>query len=271
MKKFAVFGNPIAHSLSPDIHQMFAVAADMAIEYTRECAEPAAFENDVNRFFNDPQAVGCNVTVPFKTRAYAMADVTDHAAAAAGAVNTFMMRDNTLYGYNTDGVGLVRDLQAQDISLENKTILLLGAGGAARGVIFPLLDAGVANIKILNRTASKAQTLVEQVDSAKVKVTTGMNEGVTADLVINSTSAGLTDDLPTGLSPAVFRACELAYDMVYGVQDTAFMTYAKEHGATRQSDGLGMLVEQAAEAFRLWTDVDPKTSSVKQAIRRQLT
>lgn len=248
---------------------MFAAAADIAIQYTRECAEPAAFENDVNRFFNDPQAVGCNVTVPFKTRAYAMADVTDHAAAAAGAVNTLMMRDNTLYGYNTDGVGLVRDLKALGMSLEGKTVLLLGAGGAARGVIFPLIDAGVTDIVILNRTVSKAQALVEQIDSKKVKAVSDMDEQISANLVINSTSASLAGELPQGISPSVFRSCELAYDMVYGKEHTTFMAYAKEHGTTRQADGLGMLVEQAAEAFRLWTDVDPETQSVKDALRGQ--
>lgn len=248
---------------------MFAVAADMTIQYTRECAEPAAFENDVNRFFNDPQAVGCNVTVPFKTRAYALAEVTDHAAAASGAVNTLMMKDNTLYGYNTDGVGLVRDLQALGICPEGKTVLLLGAGGAARGVLYPLLDAGVANITILNRTASTAQTLVGQIDSDKVQVASATDSGVSADLVINSTSASLAGELPQGLQPTAFSTCELAYDMVYGAADTAFMAYAREHGATRQADGLGMLVEQAAEAFRLWTDVDPETRSVKETLRRR--
>ncbi|GGW96165.1 shikimate dehydrogenase [Alteromonas halophila] len=269
MKKFAVFGNPIAHSLSPDIHQMFAESCDQDIQYSRICAGEDTFEDEVRGFFDDPNAVGCNVTVPFKTRAFVMADVKDDAACVARALNTLMKVDGKYFGYNTDGMGLVRDLAALDISLQGKQVSLLGAGGAARGVIMPLLNAGVEKVAIINRTLAKAQALVDEVADTRVQVASPDQAG--GQLIINSTSASLHHELPQGVAPTLFTRCEMAYDMVYASQPTSFMKYACEYGAENQADGLGMLVEQAAAAFHIWTGCNPATFDVKERLRARLS
>ncbi len=244
---------------------MFADQYQMDIEYTRICAMKETFEQEVTAFFHTAHTTGCNITVPFKTRAFEMADETDAAASAARAVNTLMQKHGRLYGYNTDGAGLVRDLASYNLSLTAKRVLLVGAGGAARGVIKPLLDAGVTAIVIANRTPANARELVSQANDPRVTVADTTTEG--ADLIINSSSASLHNTLPDCMSPSWFSECELAYDMVYQNQPTVFMQYAREQGATLQADGLGMLVEQAAEAFRIWTGLDPDTAGIKSHLR----
>ncbi|NMH60593.1 shikimate dehydrogenase [Alteromonas ponticola] len=267
MKKLAVFGNPVAHSLSPTIHQMFAKSCGEIISYTKiECA-PASFAQSISDFFLDPQAVGCNITMPFKQEAYRLTQAhCDPYAEYAEAVNTLFYNEK-LCGYNTDGIGLVSDLIAQVSSLQGSSVLLIGAGGAARGVVVPLLDAGVKELYISNRTGEKAQRLVEQFSRNEVQaILTDELTSKKFDVVVNCTSASLHNQLPD-LGRLNLGNCELVYDMVYGSQPTVFMDYASTNGAPRVSDGLGMLVGQAAEAFYVWTGKRPDTAEVQVALR----
>lgn len=265
--RYAVFGNPVSHSLSPKIHALFAAQTAQDMTYEAICAPQDRFADAVNAFIvaGDGAAKGANVTVPFKLAAFRLADVLTPRAAAAGAVNTLSFSDNRIQGDNTDGAGLVRDLTANlGVSLGGLRVLVLGAGGAAQGVILPLREQQPAEIFIANRTAEKAQKL-----SAVFEVSGGGFEALNArtfDVVINATSAGLTGaDLPT---PS-FSPNALAYDMVYGRQ-TPFMQAARAAGA-RVADGLGMLVEQAAEAFFVWRGVRPETAPVLTALRAELS
>lgn len=270
MKKFAVFGNPIAHSVSPTIHQMFAKSCNLDIQYDKLLAPLDGFESAVQQFFGDDQCMGCNVTVPFKQRAFAMADATSAAAAAAQAVNTLKrMPDGTLYGDNTDGVGLVADLRNNGVQLQGARVLLLGAGGAARGAIHPLLDAGVAKLLVANRTQSTVQTLVDGIADVRVEVAKQNDLPDTVDVIINSTSASLHGTIPEGVPESLFAGCQATYDMVYGTQPTVFLVHAKKHGCPVCLDGLGMLVEQAAAAFTIWTGEQPDTAPVIAHLRAQ--
>lgn len=271
MKKFAVFGNPIAHSLSPEIHQMFGKSVGIDLSYEKRQVEAGQFKCAVNAFFEEPGAEGCNVTVPFKQEAFELADQTDKAATLAGAVNTLQKQGSKLLGYNTDGLGLVNDLLSCGIALDTKHVLLLGAGGAARGVIHPLLEAGVSHITILNRTRETAEKLVETINDRRVAVyAPGQYNNKAADIIVNSTSASLHGNVPDGVNEHVLRNTGTAYDMVYGKQPTAFMQYAERCGVPVRVDGLGMLVEQAASAFYLWTGYKPQTESVKKALREKI-
>lgn len=269
MKKFAVFGNPIAHSVSPTIHQMFAKNCGETISYEKVLVPLDDFEQALSSFFSDPMAMGCNVTVPFKQQAFELASDNSSAARAAQAVNTlFKDGSGDIHGYNTDGMGLVRDLIAHGTELKDKRILLIGAGGAARGAIMPLIDESPASIAVFNRTRSKAQEMVDTLSHDRLAVIDKHNlNDFAADIVINSTSASLSNTLPDGVSPQLFTHCELAYDMAYGKSRTVFMEYAQQHGARKQLDGLGMLVEQAAAAFTIWTDKSPDTAPVIQFLR----
>ncbi len=269
MKKFAVFGNPIAHSVSPTIHQMFAKSCGEDIGYEKILVPLDSFAEALESFFSDPQAVGCNVTVPFKQQAFEIAIDNSSAAKAAQAVNTLSKDSHgKIHGYNTDGMGLVRDLIAHDTDIKGKRILLIGAGGAARGAVMPLIEQFPAAIAVFNRTKEKA---IEMVDSLSHELLTVVDKTAVndfaADIVINSTSASLSNALPEGVTPELFAGCELAYDMAYGKQRTTFMEYAEQHGARQQLDGLGMLVEQAAAAFTIWTAKSPDTAPVIQYLR----
>lgn len=270
MLKFAVFGNPIAHSLSPTIHQMFARDCDLTISYEKRLAQIGQFNEEVTRFFADDEVIGCNVTVPFKLDAYQLAVVEDKAAQLAGAVNTLFRREGKLFGYNTDGIGLVNDLLNQEVTLAGAHVLLLGAGGAARGVIHPLLEAGVASLTICNRTEQKAQVLVEQASDERVSATSYASlEGENFDLVINSTSSSLSDEkLP--VPNQLLAQTKAVYDMVYSKSLTPFLLQAEAAGTAKLLDGLGMLVEQAAAAFTIWTGQRPDTNAVLQYMREQL-
>ena len=266
-ERYAVFGNPVSHSLSPKIHALFAAQTGQAMTYEAICAPLDGFAGAVHAFIvaGEGVAKGANVTVPFKLEAYSLADALTPRAAAAGAVNTLSFTVAGIQGDNTDGAGLVRDLTANlGVSLSGLRILVLGAGGAAQGVILPLCEQNPAEIFIANRSADKAQKL-----AAVFGVTGGgfdaLNER-TFDLVINATSAGLTGAV---LPAPSFSPNALAYEMVYGRQ-TPFMQAARAAGA-RVADGLGMLVEQAAEAFFVWRGVRPKTAPVLAALRAELS
>lgn len=260
---YAVAGNPISHSKSPLIHQHFAEQAQQQIHYGRLQPDLKGFAVAAKSFFA-AGGKGMNVTVPFKLDAQALADVLTSRAQLAGAVNTLWIEDGKMYGDNTDGAGLVRDLLAQGLALNSARILLVGAGGAARGVIGPLLEQAPKCLVIANRSNAKADELVKIFADLAGKYEVALESRTLADLenpaitqypfdlVINATAAGLTDESPLSAKAAgnIFVPSSFAYDMVYG-KTTALMQQALQRGA-RVSDGLGMLVEQAADAFLLW-------------------
>ena len=264
---YAVAGNPISHSKSPAIHQRFAEQSKQAIHYGR--LQPAIGEfAKVAKSFFAAGGKGMNVTVPFKLDAQVLADVLTPRAKLAGAVNTLWIKEGKIYGDNTDGAGLVRDLVAQGIQIRGARILLLGAGGAARGVMGPLLEQEPAQLIVANRSSAKADELVGlfhdfannhhvQLEShTLLDLEDHTNTPLAFDLVINATAAGLSDQSPLTAKAVshVFVPSSFAYDMVYG-KTTAFMQQALHRGA-RVSDGLGMLVEQAADAFLIWRGAD---------------
>lgn len=265
---YAVFGNPIAHSKSPIIHAAFARQTGQDISYSALLAPIDGFSEAVAAFAA-AGGLGANVTVPFKEQAYALAHRYTPRARAAGAVNTLKFDADVIVGDNTDGAGLVRDLAANlGMQLAGKRILLMGAGGAARGVILPLLEQNPASLSIVNRSPDKAlalATALSPLTGPTLLSGCGYPDltGV-FDLVINATAASLAGDLPP-LPQGIFAPDALAYDMMYG-KDTPFLAFARNHGA-RTADGLGMLVEQAAEAFWVWRGVRPATSPVIQMLR----
>lgn len=269
--RYAVFGNPIAHSKSPRIHALFAVQTGEAVEYSALLSEPGKFAQDVRKFQMDG-GKGCNITVPFKQEAWALADELADYAARAGAVNTLAFRaDGSLYGANTDGIGLVRDLQRNhDIRLQGKNILLLGAGGAVRGVLQPILETQPESLFIANRTADKALELAQ--DFAEFgQVSGGGFADIQGqfDLIINGTAASLQGELPP-LPEGCLVAGGYAYDMMYSARPTAFVEWGRAQGAAQALDGLGMLVEQAAEAFFIWRDIRPDTQAVLKKLGEEL-
>jgi shikimate dehydrogenase len=259
--RYAVIGNPVAHSSSPAIHAEFARATGQDIEYTRIESPLDGFAQAVERW-RLGGGKGLNVTLPFKEEAFRLCRKTSERAKAAQAVNTLRFEDG--FGDNTDGVGLVRDLRDNlAVPLKGRALLLLGAGGAAQGVVGALLEAGVARLAIANRTASKAQALAARFPPARAVGFETLG-GERFDIIVNATSAGLADEAAP-LPAAVFRPGALAYDMVYG-RDTPFLAAARSAGA-RTSDGFGMLVEQAAESFYVWRGVRPVTRPVLEKLR----
>jgi len=277
---YAVAGNPIAHSKSPAIHRRFAEQTAQAMQYGTLMPELGAFATVATAFFA-AGGKGMNVTVPFKLDAQALADVLTPRAALAGAVNTLWQQDGVLHGDNTDGAGLVRDLQAQGIALSNAAICILGAGGAARGVLGPLLEQNPKSIVIANRSIDKARELQTafhtMADAQGVELTVcPVNElgsqpsHAAIDLIINATAAGLSNDSPISdaIAKRIFRPTAFAYDMVYG-KITHFMQQAINQGS-RVSDGLGMLVEQAADAFLLWRGSSLATQLDARAVLDEL-
>ncbi|GGP28212.1 shikimate dehydrogenase [Silvimonas amylolytica] len=271
--RYVVIGNPIAHSKSPQIHAAFAAQYALAdFSYERLLAPLEDFDGTVRSFVAEG-GKGCNVTVPFKEAAYELATHLTDRAAVAGAVNTLKLQDDgTLLGDNTDGVGLVTDV-LRHTTLTDKRVLVLGAGGAARGVLLPLASARPAAITVANRTAAKAVDLAGllQPHAGGVALTGTGFDGIKGefDVIINATSASLGGErvpLPEG----AFAPGALAYDMMYGKEETAFLAQAREAGVTRRVDGLGMLVGQAAEAFRLWTGRTPDVEPVLAMMRAGL-
>jgi shikimate dehydrogenase len=267
--RYAVFGNPIAHSKSPQIHARFAEQTGQALMYTAEHIEENDFEAAVERFLQG-DGKGLNITVPFKERAWALAQWRSERAELAGAVNTlYRLDDSRIAGDNTDGVGLVRDLADNNgVTLNGARVLVLGAGGAVRGVLQPLLAAGVASILVANRTLARAETLAE-LFAADGRVQACGFDQVPAeafDLIINGTSASLQGELPP-IPAATVCAQTACYDMMYAAEPTPFCRWASELGAEHVIDGLGMLVEQAAESFRIWRGVQPQTAPVINDLR----
>jgi len=272
--RYAVIGNPIAHSKSPLIHAAFARETGQDLEYGRILGDPDDFPGAVRRFLASGGR-GLNVTLPFKEAAFALAEELSPAAASAGAVNTLIvLEEGRLRGDNTDGVGLIRDLDANHgFAFQGKRLLLLGAGGAARGVLRPLLGTGLASLTLANRTAARAEELLASFPVIG-RVRPPMDAGGFAalagrrfDLIINATSAGLDGSVPE-IPAACLAPGGWTYDMLYGDQPTAFCLWGRSHGAALALDGLGMLVEQAAESFWLWRGVRPSTASVIAALRQ---
>lgn len=269
--RYVVIGNPIEHSKSPAIHTQFAIQTQQALSYERLLVPLDGFEIAIKELVASGVR-GANVTLPFKLDAFQIATDLTPRARAAGAVNTLKFIGDKILGDNTDGVGLVRDIMVNaGISLRGSRILLLGAGGAARGVILPLLSELPSQLVVANRTVQKAEDLLTQFHGHLVALEASSFEALSGDfdVVINATSASLSDNLPT-ISSSLLSEQSFVYDMMYGAQPTRFMQWAAEQKSILR-DGLGMLVEQAAESFELWRGVRPDTAPVYALLRSQLT
>lgn len=260
---YAVIGNPIAHSLSPFIHTEFSRQTGQEMQYEALLAPLDSFIKTIDEF-RHRGGKGMNVTVPFKLEAYNLVTRLTERAKMAQAVNTLKFNKDHLFGDNTDGIGLKRDITLNlGFTIENKRILLMGAGGAARGVVLPLLEDQPKLLFIANRTKSKAQALHQQF-AAYGNLESGSFDDVSGEnfhIIINATSASLQNALPP-LPPQVFSDKSLAYDMMYRKKLTPFLEFAQQQGATYLADGIGMLVEQAAESFFLWRGIRPETKCV---------
>jgi len=266
MDRYGVFGNPIEHSLSPIIHSQFAKQTGLDIKYEKILAPLDGFAKTAQMFISQG-AKGFNITVPFKIEAFNLATQCSLNAQTAGAVNTIKKNGNELMGENTDGIGLVNDLTKNlNISLNGKTVLILGAGGATRGILLPLLNQQPKRLMIANRTASKAIDLAKDFSIYGNTCGFGLDKvkNDPVDIIINATSASLDGQMPdiaTGVANGA-----ICYDLMYGAQ-TPFMDWAKANNAKMIVDGLGMLVEQAAAAFKFWTGKQPNTQEVIKNLR----
>jgi shikimate dehydrogenase len=262
-------GNPVAHSKSPLIHAAFARQTSQDLEYTAMRVEPGSFDTAVREFFA-AGGKGLNITVPFKQEAWALAESLSDHARLAEAVNTLLIDANgKLAGHNTDGPGLVRDITVNNGGqLAGKRLLVLGAGGATRGILQPLLGEKPAGIVVANRTRSKAETLAQVFSGLGNISACGLEElpGESFDFVINATAASLQGDLPP-LPAGLLRKEAWCYDLMYANEPTIFCRWAARENAARVIDGLGMLVEQAAEAFLLWRGVRPQTAGLLKQLR----
>lgn len=269
MNKYAVIGNPIKHSKSPQIHAAFAQQEDVNIDYQRILANADDFTQTVNRFFSNG-GVGLNVTVPFKIDAYQQCVRVNEYAQAAKAVNTISINESKQWiGANTDGIGLLRDLKDNlDISIENKNILILGAGGATRGILLPLLQEQPNSIIIANRTVEKATELANVFNKFGIVQGCGYEavEKKPFDVIINATSASLDDTLPP-ISEKVVNQQSVCYDLAYSDEATTFMSWANQLGVKQTYDGIGMLIEQAAESYYIWRGYKPSTKEVFNLLR----
>lgn len=269
--QYAVFGNPINHSKSPVIHRQFAEQSGQDLHYAKQLVAVDEFVKAAQDFFAQG-GKGLNVTVPFKIEAFHFAQQLTARAQRAGAVNTLAVQnDGTILGDNTDGIGMVHDMHNLGWELEGKRILILGAGGAVRGILQPVLAEYPAEVVIANRTFAKAQELAAHFhDLGNVQSQTFEQLSEEKfDIVINGTSASLTGDLPP-LPAYLLNHDACCYDLMYGAEPTVFMRWAQQHGAAKIADGLGMLVGQAAEAFYLWRHIRPEVVPVIMALRRQL-
>lgn len=267
MDRYAVFGNPIGHSKSPFIHTQFAAATGQQLTYEAILTPVDDFADSWRRFAA-AGGKGANITVPFKQQAFLLAQEVSASARRAGAVNTLYIDSNgRLCGDNTDGRGLVADLNRLGIKLDSAVVLLLGAGGAARGVIGPLLDAGVARLVLANRTVSKAEVIADSFDDRVTACGLGQIPQDKYQLVINATSTGLSGERPVITAQHLLH-CRMAYDMAYAKEPTIFLQWAKTYGVPHQADGLGMLVAQAAEAFYIWRGIKPDIDPVLALLRQ---
>jgi len=270
-KHFAVIGNPIHHSLSPQIHRAFAKETGLHIEYEAILSPLDEFKNTIHKLIAQKLS-GVNVTLPFKKEAYELASQHSNHAKIAEAINTLEFKNDQIIGHNTDGIGLVRDLEQNlNVDLKRKKILLIGAGGAAEGVIYSLLEKELSELTLTNRTIEKSHVIQNKMDvHAKsfdvnlnvIEITKCPNQYF--DLIINATSTSL-NNTDLAINHKVFHKGSLAYDMMYG-KETSFIREAQSQGS-KTSDGLGMLVEQAAEAFFIWHHIKPKTKPLIEFLR----
>ena len=269
--QYAVFGYPVTHSLSPMIHTLFAEQTGEQITYDKIQVEGSF--NAALQHFIEGGGKGANVTLPHKQDAFAMADELSPRARVAGAVNTLIITKDRVKGDNTDGIGLVSDLRSQMGTIADLRVLMIGAGGAARGVLGPLFEAGVKQIHLANRTPHKAEKLAATFTRYGTIVGGSLAEIPTHqsfDIVINSTSSSVTGQHPD-MDPQAFAGAKLVYDMYYHKDDTAFMQFAKSYAPqVPVSDGLGMLVGQAAESFYLWRGVRPRIQPITARLVAQL-
>ena len=269
--RLAVFGHPVAHSLSPRIHAAFGTQSGHTVDYRAIDAAPELFAAALQHFAAEG-GTGANVTLPLKEGAYALANTCSERARRAGAVNTLIREGEAWHGDNTDGTGLVRDLtDRQGLDLRGRRTLLIGAGGAARGVAPALLDAGVDGLTIVNRTASRTDALADALgDPARVhpRYLEQLDEMGEFDLIVNATSAGRAGTVPD-LPRALVGMRTVAVDLSYGEAAVPFLAWARAHGARHTVDGLGMLVEQAAESFALWYGERPETDAIYDALRQR--
>ena len=269
MDNYGVVGNPINHSKSPEIHQLFAKQVEHDILYHRIPATDENFTSVLEEFFKKG-GKGLNITLPFKEKAFRFADSCTDNAQSCQSVNTLTFsEDGRAHGDNTDGIGLINDLKNNDILLENKEVLILGAGGATRGIVPVLFKNGVGSITLYNRTAEKAELLQEEF------MPFGEIQSLSSDdltggfgLVINATSASLDGVIPDIPDNVVSNA--ICYDLAYSYGETSFLNWAKKNGSAKNLQGLGMLVEQAAESFYIWRGVRPRTSEVVNKLRSEL-
>jgi len=266
--RYGVMGYPVSHSRSPVIHRLFAMQTGQDLQYDLLEVAPAKLETAIKQFARTG-GKGLNITVPHKSEVTKLVDEMSERASDAGAVNTLVFQDEEIFGDNTDGVGLLRDLQSNlGLNLKDANILILGAGGAVRGIISPLLDAGPKSLMIANRTIAKAKALADHFSTqGPVRACYFQDVGSSPvyDLVINATSAGLKGEtLP--YPEAAIGEHTICYDLSYSMKTTPFSKWAKEHGAARSLMGWGMLVEQAAESFYLWRGVRPDTAAVLKQI-----
>ena len=270
-KHFAVIGNPIHHSLSPQIHAAFAKENGLDIDYEAVLSPLYQFKNTMHQLIQQ-KFTGANVTLPFKKEAYQLATTHSGHARIAEAVNTLEFKEDEIIGHNTDGIGLVRDLEQNlDTHLKNKKILLIGAGGAAEGVIYSMLEKKPSELTLTNRTIEKSNVIQNKMDVHAKSFNVNLNvTEITKcphqyfDVIINATSASLIN-AELHMDPKVFHEGCLAYDMMYG-KETSYIREAISQGS-KTSDGLGMLVEQAAEAFFIWHHIQPTTKSVIESLR----
>lgn len=271
LDSYAVIGNPISHSKSPLIHKTFAQQTKQSMQYDAILAPLDGFQAAVESF-RQQGGKGLNVTVPFKLEAYQLATRLTERATIARAVNTLKFENDEILGDNTDGSGLVRDIECNlGIPLAEKRILLLGAGGAARGVILPLLQQKPSLLAIANRTPAKAAALQEQFNAYGNSIAGDFMHFADAhfDIIINATSASLHDALPE-LPASVLAQATLAYDLMYSHEPTHFLEFAQQNGVHQLADGIGMLVEQAAESFFLWRGIRPQTKPVIAMLKSQI-
>jgi shikimate dehydrogenase len=270
--RYAVFGNPIAHSKSPILHKAFAAETQQQLIYDSQCVGVDQFTDVANAFFANG-GLGLNITVPFKMDAFNYAKTLTPRAKRAGAVNTlFLDHNKNIIGDNTDGVGLVNDMTHNLMwSLKDKTILIVGAGGAVRGVLEPFIEQEPKSITIVNRTLEKAVSLSQEFNDVFPIDTCSFSdlENKSFDIIINGTSASLTGDLPP-LPNNIILSDAYCYDMMYSKELTPFLKWAKQHGCKKLSDGLGMLVCQGAESFFIWRKVKPYTVDVIKHVRKML-
>jgi shikimate dehydrogenase len=269
MDEYRVFGNPIKQSQSPYIHQTFAKNTNQLLDYQTELVQLSAFDATVNKFIQQG-GLGANVTVPFKEQALKLCDQLTPRAQLAGAVNTLSFCRGLILGDNTDGVGLVQDLVRNNVQLKDASILLLGAGGAAKGVTSSLLEQEPRQLHIANRTLSKATNLCAQFSSNKLDAMSfQQTDSGDYDLIINATSASLSGVTPA-ISDQIIKPDTVCYDMVYAQHLTPFLAWAKQLGAKKTIDGLGMLVSQAAESFYIWRGIEPEVEEVLQQLRSHI-